>query len=156
MALYKSVQPRKEREMSADTTVVIAACCRFPDSSELSYTAAVVQAAESLFDEEYGLTKAKANFINTPCVWFSGPGGFSRAKQFANILAGETRENGILEYEDRPIIEIAEDGVHELSRKGKRKQPVQWGKFSDPSEPWMQDGYGIESVEQIPDRTYHF
>jgi len=134
--------------MSADTTVVIAACRRFPDSSELAYTAAVVQDAGSLFDEEYGLKKAKANFINTHCVWFSGAGGLSRAKQFAHLLAAEEREKGSLEYEERPIIEIAEDGVFELSRKGKRKPPVKWGRG-------LESLYGIESLDEIPDHAYH-
>lgn len=109
--------------MSADTTVVIAACRRFPESRELSYTAEVVQAVENLFDSEYALEAAKAIFLVRPRVWFTGTGGLSRAKQFANLLAEETRANGILEYEDRPIIEITEDGVYELSRKGKRKTP---------------------------------
>lgn len=128
--------------MSADTTVVIAACRRFPDSSELSYTAEVVQAAENLFDPECAVKMATSIFLSRPRVWFTGNGGLSRAKQFANLLAEETRANGVLEYEDRPIIEIAEDGVHELSRKGKRKEPVRWGG-------------GDASEYDIPDRAYH-
>lgn len=134
--------------MSADTTVVIAACRRFPDSSELSYTAEVVQAVENLLDTMYGVKTAKAIFLTRPRVWFTGPGGLSRAKQFANLLAEETRANGILEYEDRPIIEITEDGVYELSRKGKRKSPPVYA--SAPEHGW------IESMDQVPDRNMHF
>jgi hypothetical protein len=131
--------------MSADTTVVIAACRRFPDSSELSYTAEVVQAVENLFDEEFALETATAIFLSRPHVWFTGAGALSRAKQFANLLAEETRANGILEYEDRPIIEIGPDRVYTLSRKGKRKP----------------QGYcfpvgGVEAFEQTPDRLLHF
>ncbi len=134
--------------MSADTTVVIAACRRFPDSSELSYTAEVVQAVENLFDDEFALEAAKAIFLSRPRIWFTGPGGFSRAKQFANLLAEETRANGILEYEERRVIEIGEDGVYELSRKGKRKPPVKWGRG-------LESMYGIESLDEIPDHAYH-
>lgn len=141
--------------MSADTTVVIAAYTH-PGRSELAYTAAVVQAVENLFEDEFALEAAKAIFLKRSRVWFTGTGGLSRAKQFANLLAEETRANSVLEYENRPIIEITENRVYELSRKGKRKPPVQWGQFSDPSEPWMQEYGGIESLEQIPDRAYHF
>ena len=110
--------------MSADTTVVIAAYIR-PWYSELAYTAEVVQAVENLFDDESALETAKTIFLMRPRVWFTGTGGLSRAKQFANLLAEETRENGILEYENRLIIEIAEDGVYRLSRRGKRLPLVQ-------------------------------
>ena len=134
--------------MSADTTVVIAACRRLPDSSELMYTAEVVQAVENLFDAEFALETAKTIFLSRPRVWFTGPGGFSRAKQFANLLAEDTRANGILEYEERLVIEIATDGVFELSRKGKRKAPPVH--LSAPENGW------IRSVEQNPDRAYHF
>ncbi len=131
--------------MSADTTVVIAAYTH-PGSSELAYTAAVVQAVENLFDEEFALETAKAIFLTRPRVWFTGTGGLSRAKQFANLLAEETRANGILEYEERPIIEIGEDRVHTLSRKGKRKAPPVY--MSAPEYGWL--------GENIPDRAYHF
>ena len=108
--------------MSADTTVVIAACLRFPEDSELSYTAEVCQAVENFYDEECALTVARYIFLsNTRRIWFAGIGGLSRAKQFANLLAQELRENRILEHEDRPIIEIGADRVYILSRKGKRK-----------------------------------
>ena len=131
--------------MSADTTVVIAACIR-PGYSELAYTAEVVQAVENLFDEEFALETATAIFLSRPHVWFTGVGGLSRAKQFANLLAEETHANGILEYEGRPIIEIGADRVYILSRKGKRKLPV----MSAPEHGW------VESWEQIPDRVNHF
>lgn len=108
--------------MSADTSVVIAAC-RLSGGSELSYTAAVVQAVENLFDEIHGVEEAKGTFIKRPRVWFRGNGAFGRAKQLANLLTEEARANGTLEYPKPVIIEIAQDGVHELSRKGKRKTP---------------------------------
>lgn len=142
--------------MSVDTIVAIAAYRRFPEDSELSYTAAVVRFSDNLFDEESSLGLAKAIFLEQPRVWFSGTGGLSRAKQFANLLAEETRVTEGLEFEDRPIIEITADRLYFLSRRGKRKPPVQWGQFSDPSEPWMQEQGGLESLEQIPDRAYHF
>lgn len=105
--------------MSVDTTVVIAACRRFGVNSELEYTAAVIQAAENLFHEEpqVALQKARMCFLEQVCPWFSTLG---RAKQFAHLLAQEEREQGTLEYEDRPIIEIGEDGVYTLSRRGRR------------------------------------
>lgn len=131
--------------MSADNTVVIAACRRSPESRELSYTAEVVQAVVNLFGE-FALETAKAIFLSRPRLWFTGLGGFSRAKQLANLLAEETRANGILEFEDRLIIEIAEDGVYELSRKGLRKS-----KTRIPSGP--EDGW-VESWHNIPDRAY--
>ncbi len=130
--------------MSADTTVVIAACRRFPEDSELSYTAEVCQAVENLFDGECALETAKAIFIKRPHVWFTGVGGLSRAKQFANLLAQELRENGILEYEDRPIIEIGADRVYILSRKGKRKPEGHHFPLG-----------GVEAFEQTPDRLLH-
>ncbi len=107
--------------MSADTTVVIAAY-RFSADSELSYTAAVVQAADNIHDPESRCAWewAKANFLDRNHPWFHGRGAFSRAKQFANILAQEQRENGVLEYEGRPIIEIDEDRIYLLSRRGNR------------------------------------
>ncbi len=114
--------------MSADTTVVIAAY-RHPGDSELSYTAAVVQAADNITytgDKEGVLEWARVHFLDrhNPCQWFTGKGGLSRAKQFANLLAQEWRENFILEYEDRPIIEIAPDRIYLLSRKGRRKDEI--------------------------------
>ena len=133
--------------MSADTTVVIAACRRFTESSELSYTAAVVQAVENLFDAEHALETAKSIFLARPHVWFTGTGGLSRAKQFANLLAEETRANGILEYEDRPVIEIAEDGVFELSRKGLRKSKARF--LSAPEDGWV-------APWEATDRQMHF
>ncbi len=110
--------------MSADTTVVIAAY-RHPGHSELAYTAEVVQAVENLtapLRQDWALETAKAIFLNQPRQWFHGKGALGRAKQFANLLAQETRVNGILEYEDRPMIEIGVDGVYLLSRKGNRKE----------------------------------
>ena len=105
--------------MSADTTVVIAAC-RFV-GSELEYTAKVVQAVENL--TYYGDVRDSicAWEVFDAGPWFRGSGGLRRAKQFASLLAEETRENAILEYENRPIIEIAEDKTYPLSRHGRRK-----------------------------------
>ena len=102
--------------MSADTTVVIAAYRR---GSELEYTAAVIQAAEDLFheDPQVALGKARMCFLERVCPWFSTLG---RAKQFAHLLTDDLRETGILEYEHRPIVEIGEDRVYTLSRKGRR------------------------------------
>ena len=120
--------------MSADTTVVIAAY-RFPHCSELAYTAAVVQAVENLTSpirQDWAMESAKAIFLDQPRQWFHGKGGLGRAKQFANLLVQETRENGILEYEDRPMIEIGVKEVHLLSRKGNRKEPT-------PQSNWMAD-----------------
>lgn len=107
--------------MSADTTVVIAAY-RFVGASELAYTATVVQAAYNIHDpeNEFCVKWAKANFIEKSHPWFTGVAGLSRAKQFANLIAAEAREKGILEYEDRPIIEIGRDRLYLLSRKGNR------------------------------------
>ncbi len=107
--------------MSANSNVVIAACLLFPKDRQLSYTAEVCQDVENFYDKELALRMARSNFLSSPRrVWFTGNGGLSRAKQFANLLAQELRENGILEYEDRPIIEIGADRVYILSRKGKR------------------------------------
>ncbi len=136
--------------MSADTTVVIAACLRSPEDRELSYTAEVCQAVENFYDEEYALRVARSIFLSNPHrVWFAGVGGLSRAKQLANLLAQELRENGILEYEDRPIIEIGADRVYILSRKGKRKPQDCYG--ADGTAPLG----GINAWEDIPDRAFH-
>ena len=116
--------------MSADTTVIIAAYCFH--GSELSYTADVVQAADSLYGENpaWVLKWAKANFLGRRLPWFTGKGGLSRAKQFANLLAEEYREKGWLEYHNRPMIEIGTDRVYLLSPKGKRtsngRTPIGW------------------------------
>ncbi len=99
--------------MSADTTVVIAGVFH-PGNTHLSFTAAVVWAAEDLLGQgEISLEKAKAVFLEQPRVWFGGVGGLSRAKQFANLLAEDLRQNGVLDREDRPIIEICE--AHRLA-----------------------------------------
>lgn len=125
--------------MSADTTVVIAAY-RFPGGNGLSYTAQVVQAVENLmyYGDKRDVEYAKDTFgVNDPrfATWFMGTGGLRRAKQFASLLAEETRENGILEYENRPIIEIAEDKTYTLSKHGRRKD-VQW---KPQGSAWMDD-----------------
>ncbi len=106
--------------MSADTTVVIGA--RRQNDGELAYTAAVVQAAENIYggSDEFCVRWAHACFLNRQREWFTGKGGLARAKQFANLLAQEYRENFVLEYEDRPIIEIGDDRIYLLSRKGNR------------------------------------
>ena len=109
--------------MSADDTTIVIAAYRLPSDSELSYTAAVVQAVENLFDGECALKKAKAIFVDVHREWCHGKGSLGRAKAFAHLLAQDMRENGILEHENQPIIEIAEDGVYELSDKGRRKTP---------------------------------
>jgi hypothetical protein len=99
----------------SDTTVVIAG---FRFGADLQYTAAVVQAAENLEDgSEDAIRKARRIFFETRREWFSSLG---RAKQFANLLAADLRENSSLEHEDIPIYEIEEDRVHRLSRKGNR------------------------------------
>ncbi len=105
--------------MSADTRVVIAAY-NF-GCGELAYTAAVVRNSEDFLDPRCGVECALERFVQTPRAWFHGVGGLSRAKQFATLLAEGTRENGVLEYEDRWIIEIGQDRVYLLSRKGNRK-----------------------------------
>ena len=106
--------------MSADTTIVIAARTAEP-CGELEYTAAVVQAAEDLFDSRdvvFAFQKAKAVFLMRPRTWFSSLG---RAKQFANLLRDEERERcGGPEYKGKPIIEIGHDRLYRLSRKGNR------------------------------------
>jgi hypothetical protein len=124
--------------MSADTTVVIAAY-RFPGNSELSYTAKVVQAVENLWDyaDAECVEHAKMLFIGHR-PWFAGSGGLRRAKQFAALLAEETRENGILEYENRPIVEIGEDRVYILSRHGRRKVNETQSRKPSGSD-WMDD-----------------
>ncbi len=111
--------------MSADTTVVIAAH-RFDGDGELSYTAAVIQAVENLTDHDSAtcLKYARAHFIDGQYPWFKGSGGLRRVKQFAALLAEEQRENGILEYENRPIIEIGKDRVYVLTRRGQRRDDV--------------------------------
>ena len=108
--------------MSADTTVVIAAY-RW-NGSELAYTAGVVQSADDFLgdsDDAFVFQKVAMIFLERPHVWFSGKGGLSRAKQFANLLAEDFRENSILEYEQRPMFEIGAGRIYALSRKGHRR-----------------------------------
>lgn len=104
--------------MSADTTVVIACVPNHGMFGEMEYTADVVQAVENLTtDNPWQLEAARGIFLNGHHPWFINLG---LAKQYANLLAQNARIQGFLEYEDRPIIEIADDGVHLLSKKGKR------------------------------------
>ena len=118
--------------MSADTTVVIAAYEY--SHGERRYTATVVQAAEDLLCENqvFALEKARYYFLEVSRPWFKGKGGLSRAKQFATLLAEEERENGILEYEHRPLIEITSERVYALSRKGKRMPDWDWRRATRP------------------------
>ena len=85
------------------------------------YTASVVQAAEDLWGEDYEFASKKATpvFFRLGQQWFRT---LSRAKQFAALLADDLREEGLLEYEHRPVIEFNqdEDVIYSLSRKGKR------------------------------------
>lgn len=102
--------------MSADTTIVIAATKR--GGERLYYTAGVVQAVEDLLeDTPYAFHRAKEEFLDGGGPWFSS---LPRAKRFASLLAEEGREMGWLEYENRPIIEIGNDRIYLLSRRGKR------------------------------------
>ena len=145
--------------MSADTTVVIAAR-RF--DGELAYTAKVFQAIENLWFYGDARDSKLALEIFSSGPWFRGPGGLRRAKQFASILAEETRENAILEYESRPIIEIAEDRVYQLSRHGKRKHScsnsmidgeVLEETYQRGLVDYVHHGNGRCSFHPLPDRT---
>jgi hypothetical protein len=109
--------------VSANTTVVIAAHSVSSDG-ELRYTAAAVSCAEELFNERTSFDKARETFCRQNQVWFYGSNGLARAKQLAALLADELREHGLLESEERPVIEFSGEGVYILSRKGKRKSVV--------------------------------
>lgn len=120
--------------MSADTTVVIAA--RRNHDGELEYTAKCVQAAEDLFDPDrlVALDAAHNLFGGSGLPWFRGSQGLGAAKQLAGLIKDDLNRYGELEYQNQPIIEIADDGVHILSRKGNRKE-----KDADVPD-WVRDG----------------
>ena len=104
--------------MSADTTVVIACVPNHGMFGEKEYTAEVVQAVENLTtDNPWRLETARAIFLQRRHPWFVTLG---LAKQYANLLAMNARIQGTLEYEGCPIIEITDDNVFLLSKKGKR------------------------------------
>lgn len=103
--------------MSADTTVMMVGR-RFSVDGPMMYTAAVVQNAGMAYDEEDGYTYLEYYFRQRVHPWFRS---LSRAKQFANLIAEEQREFGILEYSTRPFLEMGIDRkVYRLSRRGNR------------------------------------
>ncbi len=112
--------------MSVDTTVVIAARHVATEFShdKMVYTADVVQAVENLIEEHSRrLEIARKIFVEKPHPWFVT---LPLAKQYANLLAQNERLQGTLEYDNRPIIEITEDRVYLLSKKGGRLKQTSW------------------------------
>lgn len=99
--------------MSADTTVVIAGH-QFDDYQGVSFTAAVVQAAENFTtgSKEDAFQSAKRTFLDrSDRLWFHDWGAYPRAQKLGELLAEETRENSILEYDDVLVIMIEPDEV---------------------------------------------
>ncbi len=91
--------------MSADNQIVVA----FHRTPEMTWrsTAAVVQNPSDLMSWTSSFDKAKAQFLDSPNIWFEGKDAFYRAKTLARLLAWEYRANGwILETEDVLFIKI--------------------------------------------------
>lgn len=91
--------------MSADNQIVVA--CHRTSATAWRFTAAPVQNPSDLMSWTSSFDKAKAQFLDSPNIWFEGKGAFYRAKMLARLLVWEYRANGwILECEDVLFIKI--------------------------------------------------
>ena len=104
---------------------IIAAYCP-PGCRELAYTAILVNARYSTNPANWDWSSTKAEFLERPRHWFRGKGGLSRARQFANLLIADAKEEGHTVLDKKFFIEIdyGQSGIHLLSRQWVRKRWV--------------------------------